>query len=282
MDGANKIGWIVSYPKSGNTWLRLMLSSLLDGGRPIDINAFANIIPVASHVELDELLVVESSELLAEERAAALPALNAAIAADTGTGLVLRKVHERYRRTEAGDAVFPAAVSRGAVYMVRDPRDVAVSYAHHRGRPVDRIVAMMADPSATLAASENRQHHQLAQPLGDWSGHARSWLDQTEIPTMLVRYEDLHAAPDRWLGAVADHLGIAADETILAAAVAATRFEVLRDQERRHGFRERQPQSTALFFREGAVGAWRGRLTPEQVARIEADHHAAMRRFGYR
>lgn len=275
------IGWIVSYPKSGNTWLRLMLSSLMEGGIPVDINRIGGDFGVASHMELDELLVVESSELFADERVAAQPSLNAAIATDTGQGLVLRKVHDRYWRTPAGEAAFPAPVSRCAVYMVRDPRDVAVSFAHHRGSPVDRIIEMMVDRSAMLSVSEDRQRRQLEQPLGDWSGHVLSWLDQPDIPVMLLRYEDLAADPERWLRAVADHLGIATDERTVTAAVAAARFDVLRAQEQERGFKERQVGSTAPFFRQGTAGDWRRRLTPEQAARIEADHRLVMDRLGY-
>jgi aryl sulfotransferase len=280
-DGATRIGWIVSYPKSGNTWLRLMLSSLMNGGQPLDINTLGNDIGVATHTELDELLVVESSELFMEEQLAVQPLLNAAIANDTGNGLVLRKVHDRFWRTLAGEAVFPASVSRAAVYMARDPRDVAVSYAHHRGCSIDEIITIMADPSATLSQSTTRQRNQLAQPLGDWSSHALSWLEQTDIPVMLLRYEDLAAAPETWLRAVAAHLGLPADDRCVSGAVAATRFDVLRAQEQEHGFKERRVGSTAPFFRQGKVGDWHRRLTPEQVARIEADHHPVMARLGY-
>lgn len=281
MADAATIGWIVSYPKSGNTWLRLMLLSLMRGGAAVDINGIGNEAGLANHVEMDELLVIESSELFADEQAAAQPALNLAIAAETGSGLKLRKVHDRYWRTTAGAAVFPASASRGAVYVVRDPRDVAVSLSHHRGGTVDSAITAMADPTATLSESIDRQRRQLAQPLGDWSGHVRSWLEQQDIPVLLLRYEDLLADPVRELRLIADHLGVAHDPRAARAAVDATRFDRLRAQEQTHGFVERKPGSTAPFFRNGVAGGWRRDLTPAQAARILADHGEAMRRLGY-
>ncbi len=285
MTSSNKIGWIASYPKSGNTWLRLMLWSLMQGGSAVDINRASSDIGIASHTELDELLVVEASELFAEEQVAVLPALYAAIASDTGNGLgnglVLRKLHDRYWHTPAGAAVFPAAISRAAVYMVRDPRDVAVSYAHHRGCPVDTIITMMADPAATLSVSDRRQRRQLAQPLGHWSGHVLSWLEQTDIAVLLLRYEDLLAEPAAGLRAAAKHFGLMVDEAILAQAVAAASFDQLRDQEQQHGFRERPVAASAPFFRQGQAGGWRQSLTADQAARIMADHHTVMQRLGY-
>lgn len=281
MADGRTIGWIVSYPKSGNTWLRLMLLSLMRGGLAVDINQMGNDAGLASHFELDELLVVESGELFPDEQVAAQPALNRAIAAETGEGLKLRKVHDRYWRTPAGEAVFPASASRGAIYMVRDPRDVALSFAYHRGSPVEDIIATMADPATTLSAPEDRYRRQLAQPLGDWSGHVRSWLDQTDIPVLLLRYEDMLADPVRGLQLMADHLGIAQDGRTLRAAIDATQFDALQAQEQAHGFKERQTGSTAPFFRRGLAGGWRRDLTAAQAARITADHGQVMRQLGY-
>lgn len=281
MADGRQIGWIVSYPKSGNTWLRLMLLSLMGGGLAVDINGIGNEAGLASHVELDELLVVESSELFPHEQVAVQPALNRAIATETGQGLTLRKVHDRYWRTPAGDTVFPASVSRGAVYMVRDPRDVAISFAHHRGSTVDGAIAAMADPLATLSAPEDRYRRQLAQPLGDWSGHVLSWLELPDIPVLLLRYEDLLANTEQALHRVADHLGMVHDRHAVAAAVAATRFDILRAQEQAHGFRERQAGSTAPFFRQGIAGGWHHLLTSAQAHHILADHGPVMRQLGY-
>lgn len=278
---AAAIGWIVSYPKSGNTWLRLMLLSLMRGGAAVDINAIGNEAGLANHIEMDELLVIESSELFPDEQVVAQPVLNLAIAAETGSGLKLRKVHDRYWRTPAGAAVFPASASRGAVYLVRDPRDVAISLSHHRGIAVDSAITAMADPTATLSKSIDRQRQQLAQPLGDWSGHVRSWMEQPDIPVLLLRYEDLLAEPARRLRSIADHLGVTYDARAAQAAVDATRFDRLRAQEQAHGFVERKPGSTAPFFRNGIAGGWRRDLTPAQAARILADHGEVMRQLGY-
>ncbi|HAQ01154.1 MAG TPA: sulfotransferase, partial [Rhodospirillum rubrum] len=249
--------------------------------RQIDINAIGNEAGTASHVEFDELLGVDSSELFPEERMAVRPALNRAIAVETGPGLKLRKVHDRYWHTPSGDAVFPAPVSRGAVYLVRDPRDVALSFAHHRGSTLDEAIATLADPAAILSAPGNRHRRQLAQPLGDWSGHVLSWLDQPDIPVLPLRYEDLLTDPARGLRAVADHLGIAHAPRTIKAAIDATRFETLRAQEMARGFKERQVGSTAPFFRQGVAGGWRRDLAPAQAARILADHGPVMGRFGY-
>lgn len=279
--GDARFGWLVSYPKSGNTWMRMMLASLLAGGAEIDINQIAHDCSVASFAEMDEFLGVESSELTCQEIADARPALHAEILACSSSPLLLRKVHDRYWRTASGQPAFSGTVTRGAVYLVRDPRDVAVSYAHHRGLPVDEIIRMMTDPTVELARAQHSCKRQLPQPLGTWSGHVSSWMEQRELPVLVLRYEDLKTDPQAGLRAAAKLLGIAANEEQIQAAVKATEFEVLRAQEAAAGFRERRPESTAPFFRRGVAGDWRGSLSPSQQERIVADHHEMMERFQY-
>ncbi|MFZ8477510.1 hypothetical protein ACO1MN_14725, partial [Staphylococcus aureus] len=79
-----------------------------------------------------------------------MPEFHRAVAADADRAHILRKVHDRYWNTTSGEPAFPAAISRGAIYIVRDPRDVAVSYAHHRGRSIDDIIALMGDEETVL------------------------------------------------------------------------------------------------------------------------------------
>lgn len=276
-----RFGWLVSYPKSGNTWLKMMVSSLMSDGAPVDINAMTVKTGIASFAEMDEFLGIESSELTELEIAAARPALHRALAANDTRPLQLRKVHDRFWHTPTGEAAFTPGLSRGAVYLIRDPRDIAVSYAHHRGVGIDRIIDLMGDDGTVLAALTERPKEQLPQPLGSWSSHARSWLEQSDIPVLVIRYEDMLRDPSAPLARVAAHLGIETTTAQLRAAVTATRFDVLSAQERAHGFRERLTGATAPFFREGSAGSWRDQLSMAQIRRITGDHGEVMTRFGY-
>ena len=105
------------------------------------------------------------------------------------------KVHDAYLLTDLGEPLFPADVSRGVIYLVRDPRDIAVSYAHHCGIPPAASVKRINNPVAGLA----RKHPwlQVTQRVGGWSNHVRSWADQADIPILVVRYEDLLTAYGR-------------------------------------------------------------------------------------
>jgi aryl sulfotransferase len=272
-----RIGWLASYPRSGNTWLRLALEALIDGHVP-DINEKRIRAPIARYSEFDELLGVESSELTDAEVRDARPAFHRAIVESADGPLILRKAHEIFWRTSRGEPAFPADVSLGAVYIVRDPRDVAVSFAAFRGTSIDEAIAFMANPDAAIAVNSDRMRSQFEQPLGTWSHHTESWLTQAEMPIYLLRYEDMLASPAERLARVARFLGL--PPAGAGDAAEATRFEILRAQEEERGFDER-PGTTKRFFRQGRAGNWRGVLTAEQLSRILRDHAPAMERLGY-
>jgi aryl sulfotransferase len=244
----------------------------------VDITAVKLSVQVTSRSEFDYHLGIESSSLTPCEVDAARPALFEAIARDFDGPLILRKVHDRCWRTGGGLRVFPPELSRGAVYIARDPRDVAVSYADFFGITLDQAIARMNDASMTLAHSADSGSTQLPQPTGTWSEHVASWLDDSAMPVLLVRYEDLVEDTPGKLAQVAKFLGLAA--ACAPQAASAVSFRSLQDQERDKGFRER-PAQCSRFFREGRAGGSQGVLTSTQAASLERAHANVMTRLGY-
>jgi len=268
--------WLASYPKSGNTWLRLALHSLINGGTEIDFRSQESFAAIAaSRADLEEVLDAPADDMTDAETEALRPRLHEA-QAQAATEPLFRKVHDACVTTATGEPLFPPALTLKTVYVVRDPRDVAVSLAHHTGKDVDRAIAFMADPGATFGLAGTRQ---LRQVLSTWSFHVESWLrDGPEL--LLLRYEHLLTDPEGSLGRLALHLGLDASPPDIRRAVEATRFDRLRAAEDKYGFRE-SPAPGVRFFRRGIAGGWRDSLTADQAARIVADHGAVMARLGY-
>ena len=272
--------WLASYPKSGNTWIRLALKSLLSGGSEValgDIARFGTV--VTGRRLLDEMLEVESGHLTDAEVELLRPVLHDALFV-SGAQEQLIKVHDAWFRTAAGRPVFDAEHSRAAIYVLRDPRDVAVSWARFSAQPIDWAIAFLANPAAVLAPDRRGLTGNVRQFLGAWSAHVTSWVDDSALDPLVVRYEDLHADPAGTLARIAAHLGWPASDAAINGAVAATHFDRLAGEERRHGFAE-LPDSASRFFVSGRAGGWRDVLSAEQAAAIERDHDAVMRRFGY-
>ena len=269
--------WIASYPKSGNTWMRMLLASLRAGGARMDFAASRAFAPLPGHAaEVESHLDVAASDLTQRELAELQPDLVALMARDAGAPL-FRKTHECWGRTPAGRLLFPPAATLGSLYLVRDPRDVAASWAHHRARGIDETIDFMARPRALRA--DPGAGVVMDQHISSWSGHVASWRGADPVP-LVIRYEDLLAEPERWLGRAAAHLGIAASAAARAAAVAATRFAVLQAAEEAQGF-EMGQAAGRRFFRRGEAGGWRDTLTAAQSDRIAEDHGEIMRALGY-
>ena len=297
---AASIVWIASYPKSGNTWLRAVLTNYLrDGPEPASINALLGGSVAADRETFDELVGLDSSDLTPDELLRHRVIFHTLLAGKPGEGPpregppAFVKVHDAYLRTGDGTALFPKAATIGVVYLVRNPLDVAVSYAHHRQKSIGDTVRWMNDPAAAEAGVVGGIHALLPQPLLTWSGHVSSWLDQKELPMHVVRYEDLLADPMAAFGAVVRFAGLdrengmhagepgrPAPSARLGRAVDRAAFSRLRAQEEGCGFSEKQPTAPS-FFRAGAAGSWRDALDPRQVRALVDAHGPMMARLGY-
>lgn len=265
-----RIWWLASYPKSGNTWLRCFLTAYLYG--ELDINRLYGTLndlvdyyhQICSPVPLEQL----SYEEIAMLHPAAMLHL-----AHIQPGPVLCKTHH-CNRSFYKCVLLPPCVTRGAIYLVRDPRDIALSWANHKGCEIDQVIEDMEDAGKGIHGP-NRMPHVLS----DWSAHVLSYLDAAEFPVLLLRYEDLLEDPLHWFSDVVRFLGLEYEQTRVIEAVDKTAFERLQKQEEENGFREKM---NGQFFHHGQAGRWEGLLSSEQISRIESFHGEAMRRLGYK
>ena len=271
--------WLASYPKSGNTWIRAFLHNLLcamsgAGGTPSigGVTRFgASVNTRALYAKI--LGFMPSDEHLGEIAAARHEVQRFVV--DQLKGLIFSKTHEALT-IDRGFTTINLEVTAGAIYVMRNPLDVAISYAHHLGLSIDKTIESMGTANAEMPLSKQQIH----QVLGSWSQHVASWTREPHQAIHVMRYEDMLADPERSFGGLARHLLMTPTQAQLAQAIDQSSFENLRAQEEAEGFRER-PEAAERFFREGRAGQWKEVLTPEQVDRIVKDHGEQMARFGY-
>lgn len=285
IDNKKGIIWLASYPRSGNTWMRAFLHSLAAVMRDPDVEGIdINRIEEGSVVEnaadlfprfLNKPVALASQAEIARVR----PWVQAALVESAGRAIYI-KTHNA-NALDHGAPLINMGVSLGAIYLVRNPLDVAISYAHLNGTDIDTMIEMMATPGFGVGRSTVNGLDRVHVVIGSWSENVASWTERPHPAVLVLRYEDLLDNPETGFLKVTRHLQIKPTRAELRRAIELSRFDRLRGLEDRDGFAERPKRSNEAFFREGRAGQWRERLSEAQVARIVARHGPLMKRFGY-
>lgn len=276
-----KIIWLASYPKSGNTWMRVFLTNYLrNSTTPADINQLEGGPIASARLWFDEWVGIEASALDDVVIERLRPEVYRCLAAETDDTLFM-KVHDAWGKTDRGEAIFPADVTAGVLYIVRNPLDMAASCAHHWGVDREQAVGNLCNHEFFLARSLGGLSDQLRQQLRCWSGHLRSWVDESGLPVHLIRYEDMQIDPLTAFGGVVRFCGLPWDAERLQRAIAFSGFDELQRQEQNKGFRERSVLAPGPFFRSGKSGRWREELSDALIHRLLAAHGEMMARLGY-
>lgn len=270
------IVWLASYPKSGNTWLRAFLANLVANRvDPVPLNELSRYAEDEADPDLFSALAGRpSSGLDIGEIAALRPEVHAAIA-QRAQGTRFVKTHNMAGSFD-GHALHNWNVSAGAVYVVRNPLDVAVSMTHHFGIGIDEAIARLADENVATANDALF----VSQILGSWSLHVKGWVDMASERVLVLRYEDLTDKPVKAFAKVAKLVGLGQDRARIDRAVRHAGFQSLASMEKKGGFVEASDKG-ARFFRKGRINEWREALSREQVARVIDAHREQMQRFGY-
>jgi hypothetical protein len=269
--------WIASYPKSGSTWLRAFLHNYLrDAETPHDIN---DMMALSTGESGASLYRAHDPRPASQYSVADVQRMRPLVHRDLTKlhpGPVFVKTHNAALIVERAPLI-TQEVSAGAIYLVRDPRDIALSYSRHLGRGLDETIAFMANPEAATGGTDVKVYERLSS----WSVHVHSWTRNPSQRLHVIRYDDLIEAPSETFASLLRFLGHVPDPARLDRAIANSCFAELQRQESARGFDERPEESTGPFFGSGRAGAWRNVLTQAQRVKIAHDHGAMMGRFGY-
>lgn len=271
-----KIWWLASYPKSGNTWVRMFLNTYLSGF-PVDLNTgFQYALGDNNAGYFQSVYCRPINELTHPEQVYLRPAvLMTAISLSACKHVCLKTHHAKVQVDDI--PLFPPKVSAGGIYIIRDPRDIAISYADHTGETIDKTIENMADMHYV------NEHHtsKLIHILTTWSVHVTTWTEKNkDIPIEVIRYEDMLENPEQEFKKILKALGFSRiKKDKFKFALEQTTFLNLTKLEEKGGFREKGKGEK--FFRVGRANQWQEKLTPKQVEKIEEDHSEVMEKFGY-
>lgn len=206
---------LASYPKSGNTWVRALVAHLV--GAKQSLREMERLIP--------DIYTSRANTL---RNAYRFPCSGRLI-----------KSHESFRPTY-----------KRVIYLVRDPRDVCVSYYHYLANILPTVDAntTSVDAFAKMFVSGG------LDDFGTWGEHTNSWLAAESADLLILRYEDLLAEAPQSLTRVCEFLGLDKDASEIATAVESCSLERLRlkeERERKLWLQIKNAKGAATFFRKG-------------------------------
>lgn len=279
--------FVVSYPKSGNYWIRLVAAAYGTEVAPedlvqlksgdlaelkltdIDVRHYQSVspVPVSDIGFTGQVRLRPAAMFLLVQDAALLES----------RGPLLVQSHHISAQVN-GITLWHSEWADRVVNPVRDPREICCSHAAHFGNSYEETAQLMADPNARTGPGETPD---LQWFTSTWSTHVRSWLTEDDIPVHTVRYEDLKADPVGEFYDVFDFLGVSdLDVEVLEDAVATTRFDRLQKAEKEQGAPAAAPDQEQ-FFRSGQTDGWKQELPVEVARKIEEDHGEMMEKLGY-
>ena len=267
----NKITWIASFPRSGNTWLRALITTYMNDGDS-DINAIMQ--TGDKQPEYYEGIVkAPIFEWSMTDQALIKPAAMMRMLEDAGGNLML-KTHD-CNFDLSGVAQIPHKLTRCAIYIARDPRDVALSFLNHYNMDSQQAAVERMLDSSFLTRYPNKG---LFVPQLSWQIHIQSWMRALPYPVYTLRYEDLLSDPVKIFSEVVNFLKLDYDEQRLIKSIEACSFERMKKQEQKEGFREGVGQT---FFHKGQAKRWEKELDPELVSLINKTCHNEMQSLNY-
>ncbi|WP_420402922.1 sulfotransferase domain-containing protein [Nisaea sp.] len=267
--------WLASFPKSGNTWLRIFIENLFrNSSEPVSINDLG----VVRYGDMMGPLYEQiSGKPLAQLSDADIHALREPLqrswASQSETAIV--KTHNALMMHE-GRPLIHLEHTAGAVYVVRNVYDVTVSYADHYRLSLDDAVEAMTSYLQTTRTTKAA----VFQVLGTWTDHYRSWHAVENFNPLTLKYEAMAKSPTKAFGAFMRYLGVPKDPERLKRAIRNSSFSVVSGQEKQTGFRERVHQSQK-FFRAGGIGGYRQVLSEDHVKRLTERHYDLLLELGY-
>ena len=226
--------FLVSYPKSGSTWLRVLMLGVIFGCDPV-------LMPFDLHDRL--MPFVDNKEYYTR---------------------IATPMYFKSHRT-------PMPKYRRVIYLVRDGRDVVVSFLHH----LRAVYGTEIDAMKFIQGGS--QYYGI-----QWQDHIQAWeRNAYDAEILTVKYEDLKTNPVGTMQRVCAFAGVTRDEALIQRVVEGAAFEQMQRKEKQEGRPYAEWIGSAPFVRRGKVGSYRDELPADQLAAFMERAGDMLRKYGY-
>ena len=277
--------WIASYPKSGNTWVRSLLSTYLYSDNSIFNFNLLNNIPQFPSKRYFEFFMKDFTDIKKQS--------DYWIAAQERINLfnnqtTLLKTHSVLCTFE-NNPFTNKSNTKAAIYIVRDPRNVITSILNHYSfKDINEAFDFMTKDRLTIIHSKVVGDNS-ASYIGTWQQNYKSWRDLKFAPKIIVKYEDLIKDPKETFLSILNFLNtfmdIKIEEKKVISSVNSCKFNILAKKEKEEGFSEalthKETGEKIKFFNLGENNNWQTLLKPEIEKKIRTIFNIEMKELGY-
>ena len=287
-----KIFWVASYPKSGNTWMRAILCSLFftkEGKFDFKLlNHISNFDHTSKFAflknmnpddfnKLNEISVICKYWIEAQKRA---------------------KIEENFAffKTHSANVTLNSHQytneqnTAGLIYLVRDPRDVVISYAKHYRINIDKAIHNLKSVNLITWTGDPKKNS-CSVLTSSWDKNYLTWKN-LNVPKLFIKYEDLLQHTQQTLNKIMDfflenyNIKFNHKEKLIKNIIETTSFESFRKFEKKQGFNEApyfyfKSGIAEYFFRVGKSQQWKNELTNEQLKDIENSFSEILQELEY-
>ena len=277
--------WLASYPKSGNTWLRSLIASyfysnngsfnfkLLDNIDQFPSPQFFKNYedPLVEPEATSNFWISEQEKINKDKKIRFLKTHNA-----------LCKINSNSFTNEKNTIC--------AIYIVRDPRNLITSLAHHYQIDQNEAFNFMRNKKKALIEKSNNKFVGFV-PLLSWDLHVESWISCKKFPVLTIRYEDLLINAFNTfekvinfinrLSSISDNL----DKTKMSQSIDSCSFDKLEKLEKDSGFNEamenKSNKKKIKFFNLGKDNNYKKLLKPQLIEEITDLYKYQLVKFNY-
>ena len=276
--------WLASYPKSGNTWVRSMITSLLyseDGNFDFGLIGKIDQFPEKKYFkdlikDFNDFQEIYKNWIVAQDKI------------NLDRKVKILKTHQG-KFTISNNNFTNSENTLGVIYIVRDPRTLVKSISNHYTLSAEDAFNFLIHPRLMGDGKSFKEKEDgLYNILGKWDEHYRSWTTNKNN-LLLIKYEDLIKNTEVELKKIIEflqkYLTFEFDEKKIKNILKTTSFESLKNMEKLGKFKEQSENKIdgkkVEFFNLGPKNIWQENLKKEIVSEIEKNFNDTMKELKY-